>query len=190
MYFCNFSPVPMYVCTFPPIPMYVSTDSLHGMFAALVSLIAMYSCVHYIWLAIELQCVLVVKGLDFHRLQCVRVCIHKFLCSVCFHQLQCVLVCTRSRFLPNPMYFCVHYFLTSISKFILANRPDFIRTVLIFDLQNLRKSGRPDFPEFQPVTILVFKIIFSMSFLCKPRRNLLCRCEPSTKSGVRVHTPP
>ena len=58
---------------------------------------------------------------------------------------------------------------------ILANRPDFIRTVdfLIFDLQNLRKSGRPDSPEFQPVTILVFKIIFSMSFLCKPRRNLL-----------------
>ena len=55
---------------------------------------------------------------------------------------------------------------------ILANRPDFIRTVLIFDLQNLRKSGRPDFPEFQPVTILVFKIIFSMSFLCKPKRNL------------------
>ena len=55
---------------------------------------------------------------------------------------------------------------------ILANRPDFIRTVLIFDLRNLRKSGRPNFPEFQPETILVFRI-FSMSFLCKPRRNLL-----------------
>ena len=52
------------------------------------------------------------------------------------------------------------------------------------------KSGRPDFPEFQPVTILVFKIIFSMSFLCKPRTNLLYWCEPSAKSGVRVHTPP
>ena len=37
--------------------------------------------------------------------------------------------------------------------YILANRPDFIRTVLIFDLQSLRKSGRPNFPEFQPVTI-------------------------------------
>ena len=57
--------------------------------------------------------------------------------------------------------------------YILANRPDFIRTVLIFDLQSLRKSGRPNFPEFQPVTILAFKIMFSMSFLCKPRRNLL-----------------
>ena len=56
---------------------------------------------------------------------------------------------------------------------ILANRPDLIRTVLIFDLQNLRKSGRPDFPEFQPVTILVIKIIILMSFLCKLRRNLL-----------------
>ena len=65
----------------------------------------------------------------------------------------------------------------------------YLLTVLIFDLQNLRKSGRPDFPEFQPVTILVFKIIFSMSCLCKPRRNLFYRCEPSAKSGVRVHTP-
>ena len=73
---------------------------------------------------------------------------------------------------------------------ILANRPDFIRTVLSFDLQNLRKSGCPDFPEFQSVTIVVFKIIFSMSFLCKPRRNLLYCCEPNAKSGVRVHTPP
>ena len=66
----------------------------------------------------------------------------------------------------------------------------YLPTVLIFDLQNLQKSRRPDFPEFQPVTILVFKIIFSMSFLCKPRRNLLYRCEPSEKSGVRVHTSP
>ena len=65
---------------------------------------------------------------------------------------------------------------------ILANRPDFIRTVLIFDLRNLRKSGRPNFPEFQPVTILVFRI-FSMSFLCKPRRNLLYWCEPNANSN-------
>ena len=28
-----------------------------------------------------------------------------------------------------------------------ANRPDFIRTVPIFDFQNLQKSGRPDFLE-------------------------------------------
>ena len=31
-----------------------------------------------------------------------------------------------------------------------ANRPDFIGTVPIFDLQNLQKSGHPDFQKFQP----------------------------------------
>ena len=35
------------------------------------------------------------------------------------------------------------------------NRPDYILA---------KKSGRPNFPEFQPVTILAFKIMFSMSF--------------------------
>ena len=29
-----------------------------------------------------------------------------------------------------------------------------------------------------------------MSFLCKPRINLLYRCEPSAKSQVQIHTPP
>ena len=66
----------------------------------------------------------------------------------------------------------------------------YLPTVLIFDLQNLRKSGCTDFPEFQPVTILAFKIIFSMSFLCKPKRNLLYRNKLNEKSGVQVHTPP
>ena len=55
---------------------------------------------------------------------------------------------------------------------ILANRPDFIRTVLIFDLQNLRKSGGPDFPEFQPITILVFKIIFSICLFSANREEI------------------
>ena len=59
----------------------------------------------------------------------------------------------------------------SIYTRILANCPDFIRTVLIFDLQNLLKSGRPGFPEFQPVTILVFKIIFSMSFSLQTKKK-------------------
>ena len=34
-------------------------------------------------------------------------------------------------------------------------------TVPIFDFQNLQKSGRPDFLEFQPVNIPVFKIILN-----------------------------
>ena len=54
-------------------------------------------------------------------------------------------------------------FIFQAFEYILANHPDFIRTVLIFDLQNLQKSGRPDFPEFQPVTILVFKIYVLIS---------------------------
>ena len=48
----------------------------------------------------------------------------------------------------------------------------YLPTVLIFDLQNLRKSGRPDFPEFQPVTILVFKIIFSMCLFSANREEI------------------
>ena len=36
---------------------------------------------------------------------------------------------------------------------MLANRPDFIGTVPMFDFQNLQTSGRPDFLEFQ----LLFK---------------------------------
>ena len=43
---------------------------------------------------------------------------------------------------------------------IPANRPDFIGTVPIFDFLNLQKSGRPDFQEFQPVNIPVFKLVF------------------------------
>ena len=42
---------------------------------------------------------------------------------------------------------------------ILANRPDFIGIVSIFDFQNLQKSGHPDFLEFQPVYIPVFNVI-------------------------------
>ena len=34
-------------------------------------------------------------------------------------------------------------------------------TVPIFDFQNLQKSGRPDFLEFQPVNFPVFKIILN-----------------------------
>ena len=43
---------------------------------------------------------------------------------------------------------------------IPANHPDFIGTVPIFDFQNLQKSGRPDFLEFQPVSIPIFEVIF------------------------------
>ena len=32
----------------------------------------------------------------------------------------------------------------------------YLPTVPIFDFQNLQKSGRPDFPEFQPVYIYLF----------------------------------
>ena len=42
---------------------------------------------------------------------------------------------------------------------VLADRPDFIGTVPIFDFQNLQKSGHPDFLEFQPVYIPVFNVI-------------------------------
>ena len=43
---------------------------------------------------------------------------------------------------------------------IPANHPDFIQTVPISDFQNLQKSGCPDFLEFEPVNIPVFKVIF------------------------------
>ena len=45
---------------------------------------------------------------------------------------------------------------------ISANRPNFIRTFPIFDFENLQKSGRPDFLEFEPVNITAFtcKVIF------------------------------
>ena len=36
----------------------------------------------------------------------------------------------------------------------------YLPTVPIFDFQNLQKSGRPDFQEFLPVNIPVFKVIF------------------------------
>ena len=42
-------------------------------------------------------------------------------------------------------------------KCIPANRPDFIGIVPIIDFQNLQKSGRPDFLEFQPLNIPVFQ---------------------------------
>ena len=42
---------------------------------------------------------------------------------------------------------------------IPANRPDFIRTVPIFDFQNLKKLRHPDFLEFPPVNISDFKVI-------------------------------
>ena len=40
---------------------------------------------------------------------------------------------------------------------IPAKRLYFVGTVPIFDFQNLQKSGCPDFLEFQPVNIPVFK---------------------------------
>ena len=43
---------------------------------------------------------------------------------------------------------------------VLANCPDFIMTVPIVDFQNFQESGHPDFLEFQPVNIPVFKVIF------------------------------
>ena len=43
-------------------------------------------------------------------------------------------------------YYCYYYY--------------FIRAVLIFVFQNLQESGHPDFLEFQPVNIPVFKVIF------------------------------
>ena len=36
-----------------------------------------------------------------------------------------------------------------------ANHPDFIGRVLTFDFQNLQKSGRPDFLEFQLVIYII-----------------------------------
>ena len=43
---------------------------------------------------------------------------------------------------------------------IPVNHPDFIGMVPILDFQNLKKSGCPDFPEFQPVYIPLFKVMF------------------------------
>ena len=65
----------------------------------------------------------------------------------------------------------------------------YLPTVLIFDLQNLRKSGRPDFPEFQPVTILVFKIVFSICLFSANREEitLLMRTEYKIRS-TNTHT--
>ena len=38
------------------------------------------------------------------------------------------------------------------------NRHDFVGTVPIFDLQDLQRSGCPEFLEFQPESIPVFKV--------------------------------
>ena len=73
---------------------------------------------------------------------------------------------------------------------ILANCRDFIKAVLIFDLQNLLKLGRPDFPEFQSVTVLVFKIIFSNSpclFSANRELTLLMRTKCEIRS-TSTHT--
>ena len=49
-----------------------------------------------------------------------------------------------------------------------ANCPDFVGTVPIFDFQNLQKSGRPDFLEFQPVNILVLRWLEIVHWRARP----------------------
>ena len=44
----------------------------------------------------------------------------------------------------------------------------YLPTVAIFDFQNLQISGRPDFLEFQPVNIPVFKVILKTEISISP----------------------
>ena len=46
-----------------------------------------------------------------------------------------------------------------LNSSIPANHPNFVRTVLIFDFQNLKKLGHLNFLEYQAVNIPVFKVI-------------------------------